>query len=429
MIDSRLPISRRSALTTLGAAAAIGVGAPAIHAFDDARNVKPAAANWPWWRGPSWNGRAVGAAPPFEWSETKNVVWKTQVSGQGHATPCIWGKRIFLAAAEEANETQSLACFERDTGRRLWRTQIHAGGFMPKHKKNSHASATPACDGELVFGVFYRDESIWATAVDFDGQIRWQVKVGAYNDRYGYGSSPTILGKTLIVAGDSPAAGFLVALDRATGEQVWRAKRPNLTSYGPPVVANFKGGVQIVLQGNQVAGYDPRSGREKWRCQAPARATACTLCFDDRRVYSSGGYPERRLYCIAADGAGDVTSSHIKWRHERKSSVAYVPSPVLADGRLYVISDGGLATCLRTEDGLEHWTKRLGGDFSASPVLIGEHLIAPNETGKTFVLKASDKYQLVAENTLGDEGVFASPIVCGGRLFLRTTERLYCIGS
>ena len=244
----------------------------------------------------------------------------------------------------------------------------------------------------------------------------------------GYGSSPTVFGQSLIVAADSKADGFLVALNRETGVEMWRASRSKMVSYGPPVIATFKGGRQIILQGNRVAGYDPQTGRELWNCKAPAKATACTLCFDDQRVYSTGGYPERGLYSISASGTGDVTESHIRWRHERKSSTAYVPSPLLAGGRLYVVSDGGTATCFRADDGHVFWTARLGGDFSASPVLVGQYVIAPNEAGRTFVFKASDEYQLIAENDM-KEGIMASPVVCGGRLYLRTLKHLYCIGT
>ncbi len=384
--------------------------------------------DWPWWRGPSWNNCAVGDVPPLQWSPSKNVIWRFRVPGQGHATPCIFGDRIFLATANEEKEIQSLVCCDRASGRELWHTAAHRGGFMNKHKKNSHASATPACDGERVFTVFFRDEAIWVTAFDFNGKIVWQKKVGAYSERYGYGSSPTILGKSLIVAADSKADGFLVALDCESGDEIWRAARPKMASYGPPIVASFKDGRQIIVQGNRVAGYEPQTGRELWNCQAPARATACTLCFDDQRVYSTGGYPERGLYSISTDGAGDVTESHIKWRHERRSATAYVPSPVLADGRLYVVSDGGTATCFRADDGHVFWTERLGGDCSASPVLIGEYVIAPNEAGKTYVFKASDQYQPIAENDM-EEGIMASPVVCSGRLYLRTIGHLYCIGT
>lgn len=429
MIEPSKLLSRRCLLkyggAVIAASSALAISPGELLAED---TVSPADTDWPWWRGRSWNGHAIGDLPPLEWSETKNVLWKTAIPGAGHATPCIWGERIFLATADEARQTQSLVCCDRSTGRRLWQTGIHTGKLPEKHDKNSHASATPACDGKRVFTVFHRDEAIWATAIDLDGEILWQKKVGAYNERYGYGGSPTIYQDMLIVAGDSKADGFLVALARETGEEIWRAERPKLPSYGPPVIATVGSRRQILLQGNQVAGYDPKTGRELWHCEAPARATACTLSFDAEHVYSSGGYPERRLYCIGADGEGDVTDSHIVWKHERKGTVAYVPSQLLVDGRLFVISDGGIATCFRAEDGHEHWTKRLGGGFSASPTLIGDVVIAPNEAGRTFVFKASDKYELIAENTL-NEGILASPVVCGGRLYLRTTGNLYCIGT
>jgi outer membrane protein assembly factor BamB len=388
--DNVPQFSRRQALLAGGAALAFGAfkPVPLRAAPDDAAPVQPADTDWPWWRGPRWDGCAVGDLPPLEWSETKNVLWKVAVPGRGHATPCLWGERIFLATADEERQIQSLICCDRATGRTRWQTEVHAGGFMRSHDKNSHASATPACDGERVFVVFYREQAIWATALDFGGEILWQKKVGSYNERYGYGSSPTICGDALIVAGDSQAEGFLAALKRGTGDEIWRAERPNLPSYGPPVVATIGGRQQLLVQGNRVAGYDPQTGRELWQCAAPARATACALCFDERRVYASGGYPERRVYCIAADGQGDVSESHIQWRHERGSGAAYVPSPLMFEGRLYVISDGGMANCFRADDGHQHFSVRLGGDFSASPTLIGQHLIAPYEEGKSFVFKA-----------------------------------------
>lgn len=393
-----------------------------------AEAVKPAVDDWPWWRGPTWNAHAVGDVPPLQWDETKNVIWKTDIAGQGHATPCIWGERIFLATADEEKQTQSLVCLDRAAGRTLWQKQVHSGGLPKKHTKNTHASATPCCDGQHLFVVFLCHESVWATALDFDGRIAWQKKLGAYSNGYGYGSSPTIFGRTIIVAADSKAGGFLVALDRKSGDEVWRTERPNMPSYGPPVVATLAGRQQLILQGNQVAAYQGETGRQMWHCQAPAKATACALCFDDEKVYSSGGYPERRLYAIRSGGTGDVSESHVAWKFERRSSVAYVPSPLLTAGLLFVVSDGGLATCLAAEDGREHWSQRLGGGFSASPIVTGDYIIAPNEKGRTFVFQAGDQYEAVAENAL-DSGIFASPVVCGGRLYLRTTGHLYCIGT
>jgi hypothetical protein len=425
-------VSRRHALKLLGASLPMANSLAVLAAVDsqaaDSHAFEPHADDWPWWRGPDWNAHATGEVPPLKWSETNNVRWKTPVEGRGHATPCLWGDRIFLSTSDELRQTQSVICLRRSDGRTLWKRQVHSGGFPPKHEKNSHASATPACDGRRVYVVFHCQGAVLASALDLAGEVLWQKDVGPYDERYGYGSSPAIYDGALIVAGDSKAAGFLAALDHTTGREIWRAERPNLPSYGAPIIATLGGRRQILVQGNRVAGYDPATGEQLWHCAAPARATACSLCCDGRRVYASGGYPERRIWSIRGEGEGDVTESHIEWRFERKGFASYVPSPLLARKRLFVVSDGGLAACLNADDGQPLWSERLGGDCSASPVLIGDYLIAPNETGRTYVLRAGDTFELVAENTL-EEGAFASPVVCGGRLYLRTTGHLYCIHS
>jgi outer membrane protein assembly factor BamB len=384
--------------------------------------------DWPWWRGPRWNGHAVGKAPPLDFGPTKNVLWKTPIAGRGHATPCVVGKLVFLSTADEAKQTQSLIACDRASGEVVWQRQLHAGGLGEKHEKNSHASATPAGDGERVYAVFHRDEAVWVTALDPTGEVVWQKNAGRFDDRYGYGSSPAICDDRLIVAGDSPAAGWLAAFDLRTGDEKWRTERPAMTSYGAAVVATVGDRRQIMLQGNQVAGYDLQSGRELWRHAAPAKATACSLCFDREQVYASGGYPERRIYALRPDGEGPLAEEKLVWRFEQKSSAAYVPTPLLDGERLFVVSDGGLATCLDTRDGRVVWNERLGGDFSASLTLIGDILIACSEQGRVVLLRAKDDFETIAEQKF-DEGFFASPVVCDGRLYLRTTGHLYCIGS
>ena len=420
-MDSALKLSRRALLCGV----VLAVSFP-LHAAETSPRIDDG--DWPWWRGHNWNGHAVGETPPLQWTESKNILWKTPLVGRGHATPCIVGNRIFLATADEAKQTQSLIACDRRSGRQLWAKQLHAGGFGEKHEKNSHASATPASDGRLVYAVFHHSGAVWMSAVDFASDVVWQKNVGKYDDRYGYGSSPTIFENKLIVVGDSPAAGWIVTLDLETGEELWRTDRPALTSYGAPSIATVAGRQQIVVQGNQVAGYDPATGRELWRHAAPAKATACSLCFDKERVYASGGYPERRIYSLRPDREGELPEENLVWKFEQKSSVAYVPTPLLAGDRLYVVSDGGLATCLDTSDGRVVWNERLGGDYSASPTLIGDYLIAASEQGRVFVLHAGDEYRVVAENKF-DEGIFASPVVCGGRLYIRTTGHLICIGE
>lgn len=386
--------------------------------------------DWPWWRGPTFDGKAPeGPTPPLEWDETRHVLWKVPVPGRGHASPIVVGDLVVVATADEQDERQLLVAFDRQSGQTRWQTELHRGGLMPKHNKNSHASATPACDGKHLYTAMINDGALWVTATDLSGKIVWQKKAGNFVPRHGYGSSPVLYKSLVIVAGDNLGAGFLAALHRQTGETVWRVPRGGVASYATPIVAHVAGRPQLLLHGShQTASYDPDTGKQLWRCDGPTEVCACTMAFDDELVYSSGGYPERHLLCIRADGSGDVTDSHLVWKVSTRSQVCYVPSPLLHEGRLYVVNDDGIAVCFDAKNGQVLWNQRLGGNFSASPTLFGDRIYVPNEQGKTFVYRTGDDFELLATNELS-EGALASPTMVGGRIYLRTSGHLYCIGQ
>ncbi len=194
-------------------------------------------------------------------------------------------------------------------------------------------------------------------------------------------------------------------------------------------MARVGGRDQVLHSGGKVTGgYDPLTGEELWRCQGPTEVMANTMAFHapENLVFASGGYPDKEILCIRADGKGDVTDTHVVWR--TKEAVTYVPSPLVHEGRLYVVNDQGIATCFEASAGKVIWKQRLGGSFSASPVLAGGHIYVPNEEGTTFVFKPGEKYELVAKNDL-KESQFASPTIVGGWIYLRTDKHLYCIGQ
>ena len=211
-----------------------------------------------------------------EWSESRNILWKVPVPGNGHASPIVCGGQVFIATADEQHQTQSLLCFDRQTGKPLWSRVIHTGGFMQKHAKNSQASATPACDGQRVFVPFLHAGGLWVTAVDLAaGDILWQTEAGPFVSEHGYGSSPVIWGSFVLVSGDSIGGGFLAALNRQTGALAWRRQRPNdgaNGSYGSPLIANLAGKPQLIQSGaGKVSSYDPATGEMFWRCDGPAQ--------------------------------------------------------------------------------------------------------------------------------------------------------------
>lgn len=400
---------------------------------NDDHPLEPAADDWPWWRGVGRDNVALNANPPLTWSESQNIIWKVDLPGEGHASPTVWGDRIFIAAADRDAGTQSLICYDRATGDKRWEKMIHHGDFISLHHDNSHASATPACDGEHVYTLFAIDEALFATAVSMDGDIVWQEKVGDFDPQWGYGSAPVLYRSMVIVNGDNDGPSYIAALDRQTGELVWRASRPDRDSYATPNVGQVAGRPQLVVHGGDMTtSYNPDTGEMLWHCEGPTRVTANTPALGDEHVYVSAGSPDRVLLAIRADGEGDVTDSHITWRdNSAKRNIPYVTSPLLHDGRLYIVSNEGVATNYDALTGDVIWRERLGRgiEFYASPVLAGEHLFAcDRERGTTYVFKVGDTFELVATNELPSP-IDATPAFCGDRIYLRTNEALYCIGE
>jgi hypothetical protein len=270
-------------------------------------------------------------------------------------------------------------------------------------------------------------DAIEATAVDFQGHIVWQKKAAPFKSMHGYGPSPLIYRSLVIVPADNPGPNFLTALRRDTGAVVWRIRRTDYQSFASPNVGHIAGRDQLLVMGPlEVTSYDPGSGRRLWHCEGPTKEHAATAVFDDRTVYASAGYPDKRLSAIRADGSGDVTATHVLWRLPKNGS--FVPTPLVDEGLLYVVNDRGLAMCLDAGSGETVWSQKLDGEFSASPVLVGDKLFVPDEAGRMYILKTGRRFELLATNDLHDGG-FATPAICGGRIYLRTLHWLYCLGD
>jgi outer membrane protein assembly factor BamB len=391
-----------------------------------------AANDWPWWRGPQRTGIARALQrPPLRWSETENVKWKSPVPGRGHGSPAVVGDQVFLAAADHESQVQSVLCFHRATGKLLWQTPVHRGGFTDKgNSKSSLASSTPACDGKRVFINFLNNEAIWTTALDRDGKVLWQKKVSDYVLHQGFGSSPALYGPLVIVSADNKGGGVLMALDRRTGKEVWKQERPAYPNYASPIILPVAGREQLLLTGcNLVSSFEPLTGKKLWEIKGSTTECVTSIVTDGQLVFTSGGYPKNHVSAVRGDGSGKVV-----WEHGTR---VYVPSLLVRDGYLYGVMDAGFAVCWKCDSGKEVWKGRLRGTFSASPVLVGEHLFATNESGHTFIYKATPKaFELVAENQLGSN-VLATPTICGGRIYMRVAhedggrrkEALYCLGS
>jgi outer membrane protein assembly factor BamB len=383
--------------------------------------------DWPCWRGPTRDNHSSDEAPPLRWGVDRGIAWKSPVPGRGHASPCVVGSRIFIASADEAEGTQFLLAFDRQNGAQLWRTEIHRGSLPTINEKNSHASATPACDGRYVFVVFAQAEHLSVTAVDLAGRIVWHKIAGKYKHGNGLGASPVLYGNSVIVASDSPVEPSLVALAVSDGTIQWRAKRTASSNSATPIVGIVAGRPQLLINGAySVNSYDPATGKVIWHVAHKTEVVACTMAFDAERVFASGNVPEPCMLAVRGDGSGDVTDTHVLWK--TKKSITYVPSPLLVGEYLFVVTDAGIAFCREANTGKVIWKHRLGGSFLASPVFAGGNIYATSEAGVMHVFRAAPEYQAVAENDI-KAPCLATPAICDGHVFLRTDSHLYCIGG
>jgi len=387
--------------------------------------------DWPWWRGLERNGIAHGGNYPVDWDKQKNVVWVASIPGRGQSSPAVVAERVFLTTADEKRQAQSVLCLNRATGELIWQKELHKGGFEKEvHKKCSHAAASVASDGERIFVAFLNHKAIWLTCLDNKGKVVWQKKVCDFNSKFGFGASPLIYENNVIVATDNQGGGYLTAYDRRSGKVAWNVKRQATPSYSSPTVASVAGRQQLLLSGgDKVSGYDPGTGKLLWSGRGGSVQTVNTMSFGGKHVFASGGYPTKETLCYDATGSGKLV-----WKD--KGDIANVPSMIFHKGFLYYVSDGGIAHCREASTGKVLWKGRLKGEFSASPTLAGENLYCISETGVAFLWKADPKqFKLVSEIPMGDEG-FASPVACGGKLYLRVAEgkessrieKLYCIG-
>jgi outer membrane protein assembly factor BamB len=403
------------------------------------------AENWPGWRGPRGDGTSDETAVPTEWSgepgSEENIRWKVPIPGNGHASPIVWGDRVFVVTCDEERQERLLLCLDRDKGDVLWQRLVLRSPLEKKHTLNSFASSTPCTDGRRVYVTFLKTDGSAVTAdgraspgvmvvvaYDLDGNEQWRVEPGEFSSMHGYCSSPVLFEDKVIVNGDHDGQGYLAALDRATGETRWKIDRPNNTrSYCTPVIREIDGRTQMVLSGSKcVASYDPHDGSLHWIMDGPTEQFVASLAYNGRLLFLTAGFPEFHLLAIDPGGSGNVTRSHIRWR--TREGAGYVPSPIAAGPYFLVTSDNGVASCFDAESGKRLWKVRLGNHYSGSPVLVNGLVYFTADDGTTKVIRPGPTFDLVAENRI-DENCYASPAVSGGRLYFRAEKHVYCFGN
>jgi outer membrane protein assembly factor BamB len=386
------------------------------------------AEDWPCWRGPRGDGTSREKEVPLRWSATENIRWKTPIPGRGYSSPVVSGDRILLTTCLEKEKKRVLLCLDRGDGKILWQRVVVTADLEEKHGLNSYASSTPATDGKQVWVPFLSRPNVQLACYDIDGNLKWLKSPGEFHSKHGFCSCPVLYKDMVILNCDQDALAYIVALDKETGEERWRADRPNRTrSYCTPLIVSAAGKKQLVLSGSKcVASYDPDTGKQLWLIDGPTEQFVASMVFLDNVLFLTAGFPTYHLLAIRPDGAGNVTDSHVLW-HKTKGA-GYVPSPVAFGKWFFVVTDDGIASCWDAKTGKREWMERLGQHHSASPVAAAGHLYFTDDAGVTYVIKPGAKLDEVSRNALGEE-CYASPAVAQGQLFIRTVNHLWCIGK
>ncbi|HKI37355.1 MAG TPA: PQQ-binding-like beta-propeller repeat protein [Gemmataceae bacterium] len=389
--------------------------------------------DWTEFRGPTGEGHAKGSLPT-EWGPDKNVAWKQDVPGEGWSSPVVSEGRIYLTSAVpvEKNEMKEVSlrtlCLDAKTGKVLWDVEaIHPDGTKARHhSKNSNASPTPVLDGKHIYVHFGH---MGTACLDLDGKVLWRQTDLGYQPVHGNGGSPILVDDLLVFSIDGGDKQCVVALERATGKVKWQTDRKSKAertfSFSTPLLIDVNGRKQIVSPASDVVtAYDPKTGEEIWRLRYDGYSVIPRPVYGHGLLFLSTGYNTPVLMAIRPDGKGDVTETHVAWTMPKNAP--HTPSPLLIGNELYMVSDGGTASCLDAKTGDVHWSERLGGGFSSSPLEGDGKVYFQNEAGVGFVVKAGTKYELLAKNDL-KERTLASYAAADGALFIRTAKRLYRI--
>ncbi|MCA9192844.1 MAG: PQQ-binding-like beta-propeller repeat protein [Planctomycetales bacterium] len=387
--------------------------------------------NWSQFRGPN-NGLAVSLDTPVHWNEKQNVIWKTPIHDRGWSSPVIDNGEIWLTTATEDGTRMYVVCVDFETGEIRHDILIFENKDVQPdyHVTNSYASPTPVLDSENVYVHF----GAYGTAClsRKSAQVVWQRRDLQCNHYRGAGSSPILFEDLLIFHMDGFDFQYAIALDRKSGNTVWRKDREVeyetdngdfYKAFSTPLLIKLGDQTQLISPASKCCvSLDPKTGKELWRARYAEHSTTGRPVFDGQRIFMSTGFGKAKMACIRVNGQGDVSDTHMEWIQHR--GIGSKPSPVLVAGRLFDVTDDGIISRISLTDGEILWQHRMGGKFSASLLASEKYLYAFDHDGKGYVFSVADQPELLAENSLPD-GCNASPAVLGSSLVVRTTSSLY----
>jgi outer membrane protein assembly factor BamB len=422
-------------------------------------NYVSAQTNWPQWRGTDGSGISSETNLPTEWSESKNIRWKASIPGRGHSSPIVWGSKVFITTSIEGpiipgaeavrhvrrgqeyrhpdsvgadhGYTMKLLCLDLESGKVKWERTVYEGRvYDNRHRKNTYASATPATDGQFIY-LSFEAEGLYC--YDFEGKRIWKTSLGKIaKGGMGPGTSPVIYKDLVILQCDQEygEGSFIAAVEKKTGKEVWRTPRDQRRSWATPLLVRFGDRTELVTSGPaKIIAYDPATGKELWSAPGVVSNPIPSPVASKDLVFVSAGSDAKIAFAIRLGGLGDLTNSaNLVWRYDK--GTAYVPSPILYNDYLYLMTDAGAVTCLEAVTGKVVYQARMpvAAKFTASPVAFDGKIMLVSEDGDTFILKAGPTPEVLNANALG-EPIYASPAIASGNIMIRGESNLYCISN
>ncbi len=393
-----------------------------------------AANEWPQFRGPAGDGQTTSRKLPLTFTESDNVVWQVNIPGQGWSSPVVSEEMIWMATATDEGKSLRAIAVDRKTGALRHNVELfQVAAPEPIHALNSHASPTPVIEDGRVYFFF---GMYGAAALDSrTGEVLWKnTDLPHDHGKNGPGSSPILWRDLLILNCDGTVHRYVTALNKKTGKTVWRTERSNgadlegkagdlKKAYHTPTVIRVNDREELISMGAfRLGGYDPATGKELWYVDIPGFSNVTRPVYGHGLVYLATGFMKPEFWAIRPGGSGDVSATHVAWKMARQAPQK--PSPVLIGNEVYMVADNGIVTCMDAREGTIHYSERLGGEFSASPLVMGDRIYFFDQAGKVTVLAAGKKFEVLGTSSLGD-GFMASPAVAGDSLILRSKSKLY----
>ncbi|MGY8768653.1 MAG: outer membrane protein assembly factor BamB family protein [Pirellulales bacterium] len=392
------------------------------------------AQDWTRFRGPNGSGISEATTVPTKWTDDQ-YNWKVDLPGEGHSSPVIWKDRIFLTSADSQDLTRHLLCLSTKDGSVLWQQKSSFSKYKV-HKINTYASNSLAVDDKFVYVLWQTREESSISALTHDGLPVWSIPLGDYKSGHGTGSSPIVFNDTVIIGNDHDgSSSFLLALDRNTGKEKWKVPRlSDRACYSTPCVFEQKGRRTEIIFTHSfrgITGIDAESGNVNWEIDVfgrhAQRAVGSPVIYKDMVIGSSGfTTAEKNVVIVKPTGSGKQSSVEEVYRLFK--SVPHIPTPLVHQDLLYLITDTGILSAYEADSGNTVWQKRLGGNFFSSPICINGYLYCTDVDGKVSVLKTGDEFELVSEQDLGED-TRSTPAVSGGVLYLRTRSTLFSLGG